>query len=328
MNLRRYSDKEIDILYSAIRELDKVFAVEPSVDAVRDFYVEIWDSCAKMSEEKVIYGDQGERDCVFARNVALRYLHLALMIDTSKNKGGFLLQSLIQTISDTIIAIIKLAEDGLEYQAFVMIRTVFELFMTLLIVIESPEKRKSYQMAQTPENSYKVWRSDFTKSKFIAMLESYSGDYPDLFEPAKKWVTEAYGFLSSFVHNDSVNVMLYTKPLFDQNGMTHFSLWGEYVTRKADVFSHLVDVLAPCDLLLFSMLNDPRIDVTMKTLLCNEEDVPGTIRVYWVIDGLRKVCMLLLSDRDSNNQIKSAVQKVNCPFFSEKEDSSLRGDIP
>lgn len=323
MNIRRYSDKEKEILYNAIAEVDKIFPVDPSVDEVRDFYVEMWDLCAKMSEEKVAYGDPGERDCVFARNVALRYLHLALMIDDSKNKYGFLLHSLIQTISDTIIAIIKLAEDGLEYQAFVMVRTVLELFMTLLIVVESPEKRKAYQMAQTPEASYKVWRSDFTKSKFIAMLESYSGDYPDLFEPAKKWVTEAYGFLSSFVHNDSVNVMLYTKPIFDRDGMTHFSLWGEYVTRKADVFSHLVDVLAPCDMLFFSMLNDPQIDVSMNTLLRDEEEAPGIIRVYWVIDGLRKVCMLLLSERDANEQIKSEVKKVNCPFYSKKEDSSL-----
>ena len=322
MHLRRYSEKEKEILNDAVQALAKVFPVEPSADVVCSFYVDLWDLCAETSEKKVEYGSLGERGCVIARNVAMRYLHLAMMIDTSKSKDGFLLSSIIQTISDTIISIIKLAEDGLEYQAFVMIRTLFELFMTLLIVVESPEKRKAYKSAQTPEESYKVWRSDFTKAKFIKMLEAYSGDYPDLFEPAKKWVTEAYSFLSSFVHNDSVHVMLYTKPRFDADGISHFSMWGEYVTRKGEIFSRLVEVLAPCDLLFFSMLKDPNIDISMENILCEEKDVPNTIRMYWVLDGLRKVCMLLLLDHDEHEKIKHELTRVDCPFYKEKKEDS------
>ena len=180
MHLRRYSEKEKEILQNAVQTLSEVFPVEPSVEDVCNFYTDLWDLCAEMSEKKVEYGCQGERDLVIARNIAVRYLYLAMMIDALKSQDCFLLSSIIQTISDTIISIIKLAEDGLEYQAFVMIRTLFELFMTLLLVIESPEKRKAYKSAQTPEDSYKVWRSYFTKAKFIKMLESYSGDFPDL----------------------------------------------------------------------------------------------------------------------------------------------------
>jgi len=318
MNMHRYSEKEKEILYNAIKELDKVFAVKPSVDEVCKSYIDLWDSCAKMSEDKVEYGDKGERDCVFLRSVAVRYLHLALMIDSSKNKDGFLLSSLVQAISDTIISVIKLAEDGLEYQAFVMIRTLFELFMTLLIVVESPEKREAYKKAKTPGKSDKVRRADFNKAKFIDMLKHYSGNYPDLLEPAKEWVKESYSFLSSFVHNDSVNVMLYTKPVFDENDETHHSIWGKYVTRKGEIFSRLVEVIAPCDLLFFSMLNDPKIDLSMATLLCDEKDAHGTIQVYWIMDGLRKICMLLLSDHNSNDHVKNEVTKVNCPFYKDK----------
>ena len=319
MYLRRYSEKEKEILNDAVQALAKVFPIEPSADAACNFYVDLWDWCAETSEKKVEYGSQGERGCVIARNVAIRYLHLAMMIDTSKYKDGFLLSSIIQTISDTIISIIKLAEDGLEYQAFVMIRTLFELFMTLLIVVESPEKRKAYKSAHTPEDSYKVWRSDFTKAKFIKMLESYSGDYPDLFEPAKIWVTEAYGFLSSFVHNDSLNVMLYTRPVFNAEGVTSFSMWGEYVTRKGEVFSRLVDVIAPCDLLFFSMLKDPKIDISIKNMLIKEEDFPNTINMYWTLDRLRKICLLLLVDYDSYDKIKSELVNADCPFYEEKK---------
>lgn len=323
MYLRRYSEKEIEILDEALQELSKVFPVEPSAEKVCDFYVELWDMCAKMSEEKVEYGNQGERGCVIARNVAIRYLHLALMIDSHKSRDGFLLSCLVQSISDTIISIIKLAEDGLEYQAFVMIRTLFELFMTLLIVVESPEKREIYRSAQTPEESYKVWRTDFTKAKFINMLESYSGDYPDLFEPAKVWVTEAYGFLSSFVHNDSLNVMFYTKPCFNEEGISPCSMWGQHVTRKGEIFSRLVEVIAPCDMLFFSMLKDPKIDVSMKTLLVKEEDFPNTINMYWMLDGLRKVCMLLLLEHDSHDKIKKELENADCPFYAGKDPELL-----
>ena len=323
MYLRRYSEKEIEILDEALQELSKVFPVEPSAEKVCDFYVELWDMCAKMSEEKVEYGNQGERGCVIARNVAIRYLHLALMIDSHKSRDGFLLSCLVQSISDTIISIIKLAEDGLEYQAFVMIRTLFELFMTLLIVVESPEKREIYRSAQTPEESYKVWRTDFTKAKFINMLESYSGDYPDLFEPAKVWVTEAYGFLSSFVHNDSLNVMFYTKPCFNEEGISPCSMWGQHVTRKGEIFSRLVEVIAPCDMLFFSMLKDPKIDVSMKTLLVKEKDFPNTINMYWMLDGLRKVCMLLLLEHDSHDKIKKELENADCPFYAGKDPELL-----
>lgn len=207
-----------------------------------------------------------------------------------------------------------------------MIRTLFELFMTLLIIVESPEKRKAYKSAQTPEESYKVWRSDFTKAKFIKMLEAYSGDYPDLFEPAKKWVTEAYSFLSSFVHNDSIHVMLYTKPRFDADGVSNFSIWGEYVTRKGEIFIRLAEVIAPCDLLFFSMLNDPHIDISLKNILVKEENVPNTISMYWTLDGLRKICLLLLSDHDVNDKIKHELAKVDCPFFEEKKEELLCAD--
>ena len=323
MHMHRYSEKEKEVLYNAVKELNNVFEVAPSVDAVCEFYIDLWDLYAKTSEEKVEYGGRGERDCVFARNVALRYINLAMMIDSAKNKDGYLLSSLLKTISDTMIAIIKLSEDGLEYQAFALLRTLFELFMTLIIVVGSPEKRESYKMARTRDEAYKVWRADFTKGRFITMLENYSGDYPDLLGPAKQWVTEAYGFLSSFAHNDSINVMLYTRPLFDKDGISPWSIWGEYVTRKDEIFCRLVDVVAPCDLLLFSMLNDPRVDVSMQNILCDEEDLPNTIRVYWTMDGLRKVCMLLLADHDSINQIKKEASKVNCPLFRDKTGSSI-----
>ena len=322
MHLRRYSEKEIEVLKEAVQELAEIYPVEPSVDDVCDFYIKLWDLCAGMSENKVEYGGQGERGCVIARNVAIRYFHLALMIDRNKNNDGFLLSSIVQSISDTIISIIKLAEDGLEYQAFVMIRTLFELYMTLLIVVESPEKRKLYRSAQTPEDSYKVWRADFTKAKFINMLESYSGDYPDLFEPAKVWVTETYSFLSSFVHNDSINIMFYTKPRFNEEGISPCSMWGQHITRKGEIFSRLVEVIAPCDLLFFSMLKDPKIDISMKTLLIKEEDFSNTMNVYWVLDGLRKVCMLLLVEHDLHDKIKDELTSAECPFFEgEKEDS-------
>ena len=95
------------------------------------------------------------------------------------------------------------------------------------------------------------------------------------------------------------------------------------MTRKDEIFCRLVDVVAPCDLLLFSMLNDPRVDVSMQNILCDEEDLPNTIRVYWTMDGLRKVCMLLLADHDSINQIKKEASKVNCPLFRDKTGSSI-----
>lgn len=313
--LSRYSKEEKDILRDAVDALYKYFPLSPSVDEACDFFVGLWDLCAETSETKVIYGDQGTHSCVYLRNVAIRYLHLAMMIDATRNTDCFLLSSIIQTISDTMISIIKLAEDGLEYQAVVLIRTLFELFMTLLIVVESPQKREAYRMAQTQEESYKVWRSDFTKGKFIKMLEGYAENYPDLYEPAKIWVTEAYGFLSSFVHNNSLNVMLFSKPRFDEDDVSPYSMWGEFVTRKAEIFNRMLEIVAPCDLLFYSMLEDPKIDISMKNILFEEKDIPNTIDMFWWLDALRKVCMTLLLSHESHDSIRAQLTKVDCPFY-------------
>lgn len=323
MYLRRYSKEEKEILTNAIESLNEHFPLRSSVDDVCNFYIDLWDLCAETSETKVVYGDQGARSCVYLRNVAIRYLHLAMMIDINKHKDCFLLSSIIQTISDTMISIIKLAEDGLEYQAVVLIRTLFELFMTLLIVVESPQKREAYQMAQTQEEAYRVWRSDFTKGKFIKMLGDYSEKYPDLYETVKTWATEAYGFLSSFVHNNSLNVMLFTKPRYDENGTSNYSMWGEFVTRKAEIFNRMVEIVAPCDLLLFAMLEDPKIDISMKTLLFEEKDIPNTINMFWWLDVLRKVCMTLLLHNESHDSIRNHLTEVDCPFYKEPPDTSM-----
>lgn len=258
------------------------------LNALTDFYAKInadkcpYETCMKAitllecldtpTEEKIHYNSPDEKDICVSRMLALHYAVLALGINCDRSTEYFLYSGLFLAISNTIVAIIKLAEDGLDYQAMSLIRNLFELFMTLLIITESPSKRAAFISANKSEEDRKVWHQYFTKKKFQQMLKEYCDTHPDLNEVAEdcqRWISENYEELSSYTHSDYPHLVCCLLSQNDDNGYSHPNIWGQYVTWQKKIYSHLYMVAVPAHHLFCYMLRDLNNEINIDYLFGN-----------------------------------------------------------
>lgn len=221
------------------------------------------------SEKKIRYNSPREQDVCAAHLIALYYAVLALGVNCDKSTERCLYSGLFLAISNTMVAIIKLAKEGLDFQAMSLIRNLFELFMTLVIVTDSPEKTGAYISAHESEEARKVWHRYFTKTKFLQMLKEYCSTHPDLnraIEDFQQWINENYGELSSYIHSDYPHIVCCSLSQNDENGYSHPNVWGQYVTWQRNIYSQLYLVASPAHHLFVYMLKDSTNDISIDHL--------------------------------------------------------------
>ena len=110
--------------------------------------------------------------------LAIGLLALSININEEKETEEYQLDStvyfsLLTNISNDIFSIIKLVDNGLEFQANIIMRNLIELLYTLLVVLINKEKRKEYYDSGRLQNSYEVWNKNFKMSKLNEELFTY-----------------------------------------------------------------------------------------------------------------------------------------------------------
>ncbi|MBR6658127.1 MAG: hypothetical protein IKL18_08175 [Oscillospiraceae bacterium] len=268
MNVFNKSEKEI--LYNVILKINDFSPIPPSPEEATTNIEELWNSFFLESLDKKISGDNAYKESIYIKLIALRYFLFTLTF--SKNESYFLLlQSLTAQISNTIIAVLKLANDGLDFQALSLTRNLMELYMILMVIIESPEKCIDFQKAIDTENARKVWHKYFNKKHFLQMIESCANYDSNVKEYCKEWVNKTYAELSSFAHNDFLKALCFSYAI-GNNDVHPINLWGEYVSRKEYIYKNLIMVIGPADTLITAMLNDNKIDVNIRKQFYNIND--------------------------------------------------------
>ena len=239
--------------------------------------VDLWDFFDVPVAKKIRYNSPDETEVWVARLLALQYAVISLGVDCEKSPEQYVYSGLFETISNTIVAIMRLAEDGLDYQAMALIRNLFELYMTLIIVTDSPEKREAFIAAHEPENAREVWHRYFTKNKFSKMLKTFCADRlnsENISEIVQTWIDDNYGELSSYAHNDYAHIICCSRSQDDANGYSHPNIWGNYVTWQRTIYRQLFAVAWPAHLLLTYILKDPSVDVSIEYLWGNNNATP------------------------------------------------------
>lgn len=154
--------------------------------------------------------------------------------------------SLLTNISNDIFSIIKLIDDGLEFQANLIMRNLIELLYTLLVVLINKEKRKEYYDSGRLQNAYEVWNKNFKMSKLNEELFEYEtkifeekleGDKSEVLNEEfrnrlKNMRKEMYKNYSSFMHNDYSSCILscYSPRIYksSKEPELNYNLWGAY----------------------------------------------------------------------------------------------------
>lgn len=154
--------------------------------------------------------------------------------------------SLLTNISNGILSVVELVENGFEYQANILIRNVYELVYTFLIVLINKEKRIKYFDSAKLENEYTTWNQNFRMSKLNDELLKYEKTIfdKDFAEELKIKRIKSYQEYSSYSHNDYIRCYLgcYSPDRIhysDEEPILRYNLWGTYNYDAKKILSSL-----------------------------------------------------------------------------------------
>ena len=142
--------------------------------------------------------------------------------------------SLLTNISNDILAIVKLVDNGFEFQANLIMRNLIELLYTLLVVLINKEKRKEYFDSGMLQNEYSVWNKNFRMNKMSEELAKYESKIFDekIREELKVMRKQTYQYYSSYIHNDYAFCVLSCYSPKQENSKEEpsleYNLWGKY----------------------------------------------------------------------------------------------------
>ena len=321
--MEQFSKTQKEILYNAILKIDAVSPVFPSPEEAAINIAGMWDVIFQECSDKKISRNDAEKELVYIKLIAFQYYVISLTIPQGKGKHFPLLFSLLTQISNTIIGVVKLADEGLDYQALSLARNLMELYMILLTVIESPQKRAELQKAVDAESARKVWHKYFNKKHFIQMIEVYMDYDSQIKEACKRWVEETYAELSSFAHNDYVNLICFSRAVGESDKHPP-NLWGEFVSRRGYIYQYLIKVMGPADSLLIAMLRDEKTDIGYRDLF---DDINNPIMFELSLSQslISDACIAILADITGNLRTKELIRKPLCDF--ERPKRTLRHKI-
>lgn len=183
--------------------------------------------------------------------LAIGLLALSININEEKETEEYQLDStvyfsLLTNISNDIFSIIKLVDNGLEFQANIIMRNLIELLYTLLVVLINKEKRKEYYNSGRLQNSYEVWNKNFKMSKLNEELFTYetkvfeeglAGENSEILDEEfrknlKNMRRNIYKHYSSYIHNDYISCVLscYSPKIHksSKEPELNYNLWGAY----------------------------------------------------------------------------------------------------
>ncbi|WP_028043582.1 hypothetical protein [Candidatus Stoquefichus massiliensis] len=168
---------------------------------------------------------------------------ISAMSSDKEKANNLVFSSLATTISNDILAIIKLSMDGLDYQAMNILRNLYEISLLILNICIDEEKREKYVQSASEDNSYEVWIKYFNISAMLTTISNYTNN-KDL---KKYWMNDIkriYSRLSSFTHNSLLNVYVFSFSLPKTNHEKHvLNSCAHYVARYEQILTEMVEII-------------------------------------------------------------------------------------
>lgn len=167
-------------------------------------------------------------------------------IEDKYKNDSIIYSSLLTNISNDIIAIIKLIDNGFEFQANNLFRNLIELLYIFLVMLINKQKRNEYFDSARLENSYSVWQKNTRMSKLNDELSKYEKTIlnEELQKKMKEQRTRMYRYYSSCAHNDFSSVCLWCHSLnkevsSENSSYFKYNLWGIYNYRAKEILEAL-----------------------------------------------------------------------------------------
>ena len=244
--------------------LDKEFIVP--YETIMDYYNQMND----IMDNPEIWQEANEDDLNIAELYNLYYGIMSFSIEPKEEDKNFkikaLYSSIFVTIANSITAVIYLAENGLDYQANVINRQLFEICMLLLNVMIDENKEKILTDTEMTEGNMKIWRKYFSPKELNDTIENY--EKADLTD----WRKRQYSFYSNYSHNDFLSFLFFSfsSPKNEKDKLFN-NVWGGYISRVNTILENMISFLWYTSKAFMKLLVDKDIHISKETLRTEEE---------------------------------------------------------
>ena len=243
--------------------LDKEFIVP--YETIMDYYNQMND----IMDNPEIWQEANEDVLNIAELYNLYYGIMSFSIEPKEEDKNFkikaLYSSIFVTIANSITAVIYLAENGLDYQANVINRQLFEICMLLLNVMIDENKEKILTDTEMTEGNMKIWRKYFSPKELNDTIENY--EKADLTD----WRKRQYSFYSNYSHNDFLSFLFFSfsSPKNEKDKLFN-NVWG-YISRVNTILENMISFLWYTSKAFMKLLVDKDIHISKETLRTEEE---------------------------------------------------------
>lgn len=244
--------------------LDKEFVVP--YETIMDYYNQMND----IMDNPEIWQEANEDVLNIAELYNLYYGIMSFSIEPKEEDKNFkikaLYSSIFVTIANSITAVIYLAENGLDYQANVINRQLFEICMLLLNVMIDENKEKILTDTEMTEGNMKIWRKYFSPKELNDTIENY--EKADLTD----WRKRQYSFYSNYSHNDFLSFLFlsFSSPKNEKDKLFN-NVWGGYISRVNTILENMISFLWYTSKAFMKLLVDKDIHISKETLRTEEE---------------------------------------------------------
>lgn len=244
--------------------LDKEFIVP--YETIMDYYNQMND----IMDNPEIWQEANEDVLNIAELYNLYYEIMSFSIEPKEEDKNFkikaLYSSIFVTIANSITAVIYLAENGLDYQANVINRQLFEICMLLLNVMIDENKEKILTDTEMTEGNMKIWRKYFSPKELNDTIENY--EKADLTD----WRKRQYSFYSNYSHNDFLSFLFFSfsSPKNEKDKLFN-NVWGGYISRVNTILENMISFLWYTSKAFMKLLVDKDIHISKETLRTEEE---------------------------------------------------------
>lgn len=214
--------------------------------------------------------------CLFFGTMSLAFSPIKEEVDC---QDKLLFASLFTTITNSITSIIFLTKQGLDYQANVIMRQLFELCMVLLNVGIDKEKFIALKNTEIYEGNVRLWRKYFSPKSLNETLGHYEGNL------MTEWRKSKYGDYSNFIHNEYLHfsVFSFSKALGADKIMRN-NVWGGYVSRINPILCNLVTLLWYTSKAFMKILLDEETHLDQEKLITFEEMWNLAVGIFALLD--------------------------------------------
>lgn len=244
--------------------LDKEFIVP--YETIMDYYNQMND----IMDNPEIWQEANEDVLNIAELYNLYYGIMSFSIEPKEEDKNFkikaLYSSIFVTIANSITAVIYLAENGLDYQANVINRQLFEICMLLLNVMIDENKEKILTDTEMTEGNMKICRKYFSPKELNDTIENY--EKADLTD----WRKRQYSFYSNYSHNDFLSFLFFSfsSPKNEKDKLFN-NVWGGYISRVNTILENMISFLWYTSKAFMKLLVDKDIHISKETLRTEEE---------------------------------------------------------